>query len=302
MNHGDMSAEPLTSDISGAPEQSEASKQERAPFESTSPLTTPPSSPIPFHPKSEVMAENQAAQLMPPPPKPDAASKRKRSRDVDRVEPETSPTCAADNSQLALASKNAETNIDSTSTTMPDSLIGERSQCLKGNAAASSAPAQKAPPSNQGAEKSKSKTTKKKKKAEFTKQVEVDASDEPDEAEDEDHNESLDDSEFSDSAGESLPEVALPGFDWNNLQQRYRDRMDELNREENKVLEDFNRLIGYFSIWADVGSGQELHRSSKRLRTQLVYVQHEEEHLEEKRQHYVKVVDAFKSALALLQN
>ncbi|EME79444.1 uncharacterized protein MYCFIDRAFT_102187, partial [Pseudocercospora fijiensis CIRAD86] len=130
---------------------------------------------------------------------------------------------------------------------------------------------------------------------------ETDVSDEADDAEKDDDDESQHGSEFSDSADEAFPEVALRGFDWNDLQHRYRARMDELNREENKVLEDFNRLIGYFSIWADVGSGQELHRGSKRLRTQLVYVQHEEEQLEKKRQHYIQVVDAFKSALALLQ-
>ncbi|KAF7189372.1 hypothetical protein HII31_09350 [Pseudocercospora fuligena] len=301
MNNGDMSAELLTSDISGAQEQSDVVKQEPAPFESTSPLTTPPSSPIPFHPKSEVMAENQASQSMPPPSKPDVASKRKRSRDADKVEPENSPNASADNSQLAPESNNGESSIDSTSTAMPDSQSRGRVPRSKGNAAISSAPSQKAPPSNQGAQKSKSKTAKKK-KAEPKKQVEEDASDEPEEAENDDDDESQDESELSDSAGEALPEVSLPGFDWHDLQQRYRVKMDELNREENEILKDFNQLIGYFSIWADVGSGQELHRSSKRLRTQLVYVQHEEEQLEEKRQHYIKVVDAFKSALALLQN
>lgn len=48
------------------------------------------------------------------------------------------------------------------------------------------------------------------------------------------------------------------------------------------------------------GAVGEEERAGKRLRTRMAFVQQKEESLEEKRLHYVKVVKAFESALALL--
>ena len=73
----------------------------------------------------------------------------------------------------------------------------------------------------------------------------------------------------------------------------------------------------YFGSWAAAGAKKEDERSAKRcvrrhltieaslmsshrFKTQVFYVQQKERELEEKRQRYIRVVDAFKSALDLL--
>ncbi|KAF2772056.1 hypothetical protein EJ03DRAFT_267557 [Teratosphaeria nubilosa] len=102
------------------------------------------------------------------------------------------------------------------------------------------------------------------------------------------------------SSTTSDPNERIEDFDWTSLQQRYHDRMRELGGQEQRIFVDFNELCNYFGVWADASRTHEVGRSFKRLKTQIAYVRHEEDQLESKRQHYIKVVQAFQSALQLL--
>ncbi|TKA82857.1 hypothetical protein B0A55_00984 [Friedmanniomyces simplex] len=108
----------------------------------------------------------------------------------------------------------------------------------------------------------------------------------------------------------SEPHDRIADFDWTDLERRYHHRMGELGRTENQIYEDFNQLCdasrqrkqAFFSVWAATSHTHEVDRSYKRLKTQTTLVQHQEDELERKRGHYIKVVEAFKSALQLLGN
>lgn len=239
-----MSAEGLTSDLSSAQEHLKVAKEEFAPLQSSTPLSTPPTSPSPvsavLRPTVPAMASNEDTQGMPPPELP--ASKRKRSRDGLNVEPQSSQNGPGDLAQLAQ-SKKSDSDINSLSTTMADSQTQARTQWPKENTLVTSAPSQKAPPSNQGALKPNSKSAKSSKavKAAARKQAE-DAAINDDEDGDGDED-SQNGSESSESSDLDLPEIALRPFDWADLHKRHRNEMEALNREEQKVLEAFNHLI-----------------------------------------------------------
>ncbi|KAK3675645.1 hypothetical protein LTR78_004286 [Recurvomyces mirabilis] len=109
-----------------------------------------------------------------------------------------------------------------------------------------------------------------------------------------------DDEEVLHSLMPSEPQDEIADFDWTDLQARYHDRMTELQHNELKIVDEFSQLCDFFGIWADSMQTHEVGRSFKRLKTQTAYVRHEEDELEQKRGHYIKVVDAFKSALQLL--
>ncbi|KAL1585756.1 hypothetical protein WHR41_05147 [Cladosporium halotolerans] len=96
------------------------------------------------------------------------------------------------------------------------------------------------------------------------------------------------------------PANAIEAFDWEDLESRYHHHMQDFAAQEQDIYTSFNELCGYFSVWAETGHTREVDRSFKRLKTQSTLVRHHEEELESKRHHYVKVVDAFKSALQLL--
>ncbi|KJY01047.1 hypothetical protein TI39_contig305g00012 [Zymoseptoria brevis] len=114
--------------------------------------------------------------------------------------------------------------------------------------------------------------------------------------------ESEQESDASSSTESSRPEERIQAFDWDELLIQYHEEMNKATAEEHGILKEFRELGKYFNVWAQTGCGKEVDRSFKRLKTQQAYVQNEERQLEEKRVHYVKVVDAFKSALQLLEN
>ncbi|KAI7356558.1 hypothetical protein KC336_g22192 [Hortaea werneckii] len=76
--------------------------------------------------------------------------------------------------------------------------------------------------------------------------------------------------------------------------------MNGITAKEHSILYEFSSLCEYFGVWAQASETHEVGRSYKRLKTQVAYVENRESELESKRQHYIKVVDAFKSALELL--
>ncbi|KAF2230742.1 hypothetical protein EV356DRAFT_323936 [Viridothelium virens] len=99
---------------------------------------------------------------------------------------------------------------------------------------------------------------------------------------------------------EAEPDEPMQYFNWSGLEMRYHDMIKERNQVEHQLLQDFDHLSQFFCQWATAGALRETDRSYKRLKTQATFVNHEERQLEQKRQHYVQVVNAFRSALDLL--
>lgn len=98
------------------------------------------------------------------------------------------------------------------------------------------------------------------------------------------------------------PHDPLKEFDWNDFESRYEKAMQDANDHEESLRSDFERLTEYFGVWSLSASDCDHERSSKRIKTRALYVRHAEETLEQKKQHYNQVVQAFKSALALLSD
>ncbi|KYG43456.1 hypothetical protein M433DRAFT_156728 [Acidomyces richmondensis BFW] len=111
-----------------------------------------------------------------------------------------------------------------------------------------------------------------------------------------------DDSLSCDESDLGEPNEPMEDFDWMHLEQRFHEKVKEFNNKEQAILSEFNRLCSYFNAWANTSHVFEVDRGFKRLKTQMAFVRHEEDELEQKRNHYIKVVEAFKSALQLLGN
>ncbi|KAF2146634.1 uncharacterized protein K452DRAFT_294187 [Aplosporella prunicola CBS 121167] len=96
------------------------------------------------------------------------------------------------------------------------------------------------------------------------------------------------------------PSAALEPYDWEDVAQRYHADIQELRSREDEILAHYSDLLGFFSLWVNASRTHEVDRTFNRLRTRTTHVQYSEEELEEKRQHYIRVVNAFESALKLL--
>ncbi|QIW95839.1 hypothetical protein AMS68_001357 [Peltaster fructicola] len=98
------------------------------------------------------------------------------------------------------------------------------------------------------------------------------------------------------------PEVPIEDFDWEDLDQRHHERLQEFEVKEHEVFDELQRLNMMLSAWAGAGQAKESERATKRLRTRMSYVQQREVELSQRRQHYLHVVNAFQSALNLLED
>ncbi|KAJ4296246.1 hypothetical protein N0V90_006291 [Kalmusia sp. IMI 367209] len=105
-----------------------------------------------------------------------------------------------------------------------------------------------------------------------------------------------------DEAEDVDPADQIEDFDWNGLHERYHEAFNKASDEEAELLREFSDLMAYFKVWAEAGHNHESDRTYHRLRTRMTYVNNSEEKLEKTRQHYIDVVRAFESALALLRN
>ncbi|MCJ1373038.1 hypothetical protein MMC20_004264 [Loxospora ochrophaea] len=90
---------------------------------------------------------------------------------------------------------------------------------------------------------------------------------------------------------ETNPKDPIEGFDWAELEQRYLARIHDCEQAEKDIYDDFQQWYQMFEIWTTTSSV---------LKTRISHVEGAEGQLEEKRQHYINVVKAFESALALL--
>ncbi|KAH0351149.1 hypothetical protein KCU81_g2270, partial [Aureobasidium melanogenum] len=96
------------------------------------------------------------------------------------------------------------------------------------------------------------------------------------------------------------PQEEMDPFDWQKLETEYFNAMAQCKEEEDAHLQEFASLSQFFGVWAETISGHEQKRSHQRLRTQSSFVMRKEEELEERRKHYVQVVEAFRAALSML--
>ncbi|KAG0651393.1 hypothetical protein D0Z07_1997 [Hyphodiscus hymeniophilus] len=95
--------------------------------------------------------------------------------------------------------------------------------------------------------------------------------------------------------------IEMSDWDWHAFQLRYRDAIAHANEEEVKLLEEFEKYFEVFRIWSLATSQRDGVRAWKRLKTRQRYVELAEDKLEERKEHYERVVLAFKNALELLK-
>ncbi|KAJ5986845.1 hypothetical protein N7451_011210 [Penicillium sp. IBT 35674x] len=88
--------------------------------------------------------------------------------------------------------------------------------------------------------------------------------------------------------------------DWDQLQEKYTDAMDEHSRVEEDLRAQTTKLLDIFTAWSQTAMLQDEQRALKRFKTQMQHVQHSEVSVENKKKHFTEVVKAFQSALALL--
>ncbi|KAJ5675861.1 hypothetical protein N7462_008758 [Penicillium macrosclerotiorum] len=92
----------------------------------------------------------------------------------------------------------------------------------------------------------------------------------------------------------------LENCDWDQLEEKYTGAMDEHSRAEEDLRAETAKLLEIFTAWSQTTVLQDEKRALKRFKTQMQHVQNSEISVENKKKHYMEVVKAFQSALALL--
>ncbi|KAL3448883.1 hypothetical protein BJX65DRAFT_306436 [Aspergillus insuetus] len=101
---------------------------------------------------------------------------------------------------------------------------------------------------------------------------------------------------------ESQLKERIKDCDWSELESSYIQMMEEHERAEGDLGDQITKLLQIFTSWSQTTVAHDETRALKRFRTQMNHVQNSEESLEKKRNHYMDVVKAFESALALLND
>ncbi|RDH28116.1 hypothetical protein BDQ94DRAFT_152576 [Aspergillus welwitschiae] len=100
----------------------------------------------------------------------------------------------------------------------------------------------------------------------------------------------------------SPPSGNLIDYDWDQLQEEYIASMEKHENAEKELRNRVTKLLEIFMAWSETTIMRDEIRALKRFKTQMKHVQTSEDDLELKRKHYVDVVKAFQSALALLND
>ncbi|KAI5304886.1 hypothetical protein KEM56_005760 [Ascosphaera pollenicola] len=90
-------------------------------------------------------------------------------------------------------------------------------------------------------------------------------------------------------------ELSLQSYDWETLQERFAEAMEERTQDEMVLQRETADLLETTVL-------RDEDRAYKRFKTRMGFVQHSEMQLEDKKHHYANVVKAFESALALLRD
>ncbi|KAL6715946.1 hypothetical protein ACLMJK_006908 [Lecanora helva] len=96
------------------------------------------------------------------------------------------------------------------------------------------------------------------------------------------------------------PTATLLPYDFKDLESRFQVRMAQCDRVEEEIEAEFREVLSLFSLWREIGSAYEEERARKRLRTRTSHLRTSEAKLQDKKDHHIKVVQAFENALALL--
>ncbi|KAE8147561.1 hypothetical protein BDV25DRAFT_30525 [Aspergillus avenaceus] len=102
--------------------------------------------------------------------------------------------------------------------------------------------------------------------------------------------------------GWSVSPNELKSCSWELLQEQFACAMEKHGNAEEDLRGQISKLLEVFMGWSQTTVVRDEMRASKRFKTQIQHVQNSEENLEKKRRHYVDVVKAFESALALLND
>ncbi|KAJ5394083.1 uncharacterized protein N7487_011724 [Penicillium crustosum] len=94
----------------------------------------------------------------------------------------------------------------------------------------------------------------------------------------------------------------LKDCNWEQLQGKYADAMEEHGRVEENLRVETAELLEVFMAWSETTVSQDENRALKRFKTQMQHVQNSEVTVENKKKHYAEVVKAFQNALALLND
>ncbi|KAL2824545.1 hypothetical protein BDW59DRAFT_162431 [Aspergillus cavernicola] len=101
---------------------------------------------------------------------------------------------------------------------------------------------------------------------------------------------------------ESQLKESIKDYDWSELENNYVQMMEQYDKSEEELRDHITKLLQIFTAWSQTTVAHDETRALKRFRTQMHHVQNSEESLEKKRNHYIDVVKAFESALALLND
>ncbi|KAJ5173995.1 uncharacterized protein N7500_001926 [Penicillium coprophilum] len=94
----------------------------------------------------------------------------------------------------------------------------------------------------------------------------------------------------------------LEDCDWEQLQGKYADAMEEHSRVEENLRVETAKLLEVFMAWSQTTVSQDENRALKRFKTQMQHVQNSEINVANRKKHYAEVVRAFQNALALLND
>ncbi|EEQ88882.2 hypothetical protein RJZ56_004906 [Blastomyces dermatitidis] len=95
--------------------------------------------------------------------------------------------------------------------------------------------------------------------------------------------------------------LSLRDCDWEQLQKKFTDAMDERSQAEMVLQRETAELLEMFIAWSQTTAYRDEDRAYKRFKTRMGFAQNSEAKLEEKKKHYANVVRAFEDALALLR-
>ncbi|KKZ63988.1 hypothetical protein EMCG_01742 [[Emmonsia] crescens] len=95
--------------------------------------------------------------------------------------------------------------------------------------------------------------------------------------------------------------ASLRDCDWEQLQKKFTDAMDERSQAEMALQKETAELLEMFIAWSQTTAYRDEDRAYKRFKTRMGFAQNSEAKLEEKKKHYANVVKAFENALALLR-